>query len=114
MSGEIEQAVIEAIAAVGKPEKVDLDASWRAQGIDSLDLLDVVLRTERALGCSVPDEAAVRLFTPRDLLAALANASAQQTSVPVIRAERVAVPVRLSDPSRTAEREQVSTQRSAR
>ncbi|HEV8516596.1 MAG TPA: phosphopantetheine-binding protein [Candidatus Limnocylindrales bacterium] len=95
MSQPIERVVEEAIAGAGGRRPIDLDAPWREVGIDSLDLLDVVLRAERALDCSIPDEAAVRLFTPRDLILALAAAQgpgSRRVAVPVV-GEPVAVEV---------------------
>jgi acyl carrier protein len=88
-----ERVVIAAITAAGHPEPIDLDAPWRAQEIDSLDLLDVVLASERSMGCVVPDEVALRLFTPRDLVNALMALSPRPRSVPIVPDERIAVPV---------------------
>jgi acyl carrier protein len=93
VTGAPARVVIAAITAAGHPGPIDLDTPWRAQDIDSLDLLDVVLACERSMGCVVPDEVALRLFTPRDLVNALSALSPRPHSVPVVPDERIAVPV---------------------
>ena len=43
--------------------------SWQAMGIDSLDLLDIVIGCEDAFGLRIPDGAVTRFFTLGDLVA---------------------------------------------
>lgn len=93
MTAALERVVAEAVASVGVRSAVELDARWRDLGIDSLDLLEVVLRVERTLGCSIPDEAAVRLFTPRDLVVALALLQPAPSAVPIDPREPTAIPI---------------------
>lgn len=104
MTAEVESIVIAAVTAAGHSGPIDLDAAWRAQEIDSLDLLDVVLASERSMGCVVPDEVALRLFTPRDLVNALVALSPRSGSVPIVPDERVAIPVGTSGASAPSER----------
>jgi acyl carrier protein len=55
---------------------VDLDASWRTLGLDSLDLLALLLDCERAFAVSIPDEQALRLRSGRDVAACIRDALA--------------------------------------
>jgi acyl carrier protein len=68
---EIEEQLAGLIAQLTglTPVAVNLDASWRTLGLDSLDLLTLVLESERAFAVSIPDEQALRLRSGRDVVA---------------------------------------------
>jgi acyl carrier protein len=99
VSDELERVVVAAIASTGHTEPVDLDARWRNLGVDSLDLLDVVLQVERSVGQDVPDEVAVRLFTPRDLIGALRRLGPPPAG-PVIGGDGERLPVTVAGAAR--------------
>lgn len=54
------------------PASVDLDARWRSLGLDSLDLLDLLVSCEHEFALTIDDALAVRLRCGRDLVAFIA------------------------------------------
>jgi acyl carrier protein len=72
----VESIVRSVVAAVARREVGDrpLDATWRELAIDSLDLLQVILDSERAFGVDIPDEAVLGFATAGDLVAYLERA----------------------------------------
>ena len=48
-----------------------LDMPWAALGLDSLDLLELAVRCEDEVGCSLPDAELLRWSDPRQVVAYL-------------------------------------------
>ena len=50
------------------PATIELDSRWRALGVDSLDVLEIVLQCEQAFTIAIPDQQVVTMRTIRDLV----------------------------------------------
>lgn len=55
------------------PEELTAELRWRDLGVDSLDLLDLVVRCEDEFGVELPDAVVARLHGPAALLAQLSG-----------------------------------------
>ncbi len=66
---DLERTVIELIAKKKKldPSQVTLDTTFQEVGIDSLDGMDLLFTFEDTFNISVPDDAAQRMKTVRDV-----------------------------------------------
>lgn len=51
-----------------KVEYVALRLTWRKLGIDSIDLLDIIVRCEIQFNLKIDDLDAGKLFTPQDIV----------------------------------------------
>ena len=56
---------------VKNPDKISMDASMNDLGIDSLDLVDVVLQAESELNVTFEDDELLNLHTVKDVVALL-------------------------------------------
>ena len=54
-----------------KPEKIELDANFKAIGADSLDIVEIAMAIEDEYQIEIPDDAAERIETIRDMLTVL-------------------------------------------
>jgi acyl carrier protein len=70
MPGETEARLTRLIARIANldPASVDLDARWRAIGLDSLDLLDLLVSCEHEFALTIDDALAVQLRCGQDLV----------------------------------------------
>ena len=66
----IEDRVRALVAALirAEPAGVCLDATWRALGVDSLDLVDLFTTCEQEFGIAISDEEAMRFRRVRDIV----------------------------------------------
>jgi acyl carrier protein len=51
-----------------EPAAVDLDTTWRALGVDSLDLLDLFVTCEQEFGVTIADEEAMNFRRARQIV----------------------------------------------
>ncbi|WP_411027253.1 acyl carrier protein, partial [Salmonella sp. s54925] len=66
---ELEQKTLEVIKSFDKvdPEKVTLDAHFiNDMGLDSLDIVDMLMAFEDEFGVEISDEQAEKIFTPKE------------------------------------------------
>ena len=56
------------------------ESTWRALGLDSLDLVELVLQCEREFGILIADEQAMALRTVGDMAACVERLQSQSTS----------------------------------
>ena len=75
MTDELEPRLLELVSAVVGRRVGDATASWRSVGLDSLDLLSVVVTVEDAFGVEIPDLVAVRLTCVADIARMLRSAT---------------------------------------
>ena len=61
------------VSGAGAPWPFPLDTPWRAAGMDSLDLLELVTCVEDELTVTIPDSDVVRMHTLADLVGWLAR-----------------------------------------
>lgn len=81
MADSLESQVISIIAKRRKldPSTVTLDSTFDQLGIDSLDAADLLFTFEDTFGIVVPDEAAQRMKTVREVVDGIRRLTAQRT-----------------------------------
>ena len=70
MSDDLTQRVIASIAEAQhmEPEQITIDSSFEELGIDSLDGINILFVVETEFDISIPDEAAQRIRTVREMV----------------------------------------------
>lgn len=70
MPDDLTQPVIASIAETQhlEPEKITIDSSFEELGIDSLDGINILFGLETEFDISIPDEAARRIRTIREMV----------------------------------------------
>ncbi|XP_028395292.1 acyl carrier protein 2, mitochondrial-like [Dendronephthya gigantea] len=70
-AAELEQRTIEVIKSFDKvdPDKVTVDAHFiNDMGLDSLDVVDILMAFEDEFGVEISDEQAEKIFTPKEAI----------------------------------------------
>ncbi|MEP7020147.1 MAG: phosphopantetheine-binding protein [Pseudonocardiales bacterium] len=70
---DVADRVLVLVSSIAGQRSVDVTAQWRALGMDSLDLLSLVITVEDEFGIAIPDPVAMTLHCAADVIALLTD-----------------------------------------